>query len=72
MNHYRTMQDTTTGRWLVVHNVPGLDAAAIDCSCITQGAAALEASFLERERRARLAQEADDRALLGQRRQAAA
>lgn len=71
MNHYRTMQDTSDGRWLVVHNVPGLDAAAVDCSCLTQGAATLEASYMERARRARLAQEADERSNLGQRRHAA-
>ena len=71
MNYYRTMQNPADGRWLVVHDVPGLAAAAIDTSCLTQGAALLEASFLERERRARLALEADDSALLGQRRQAA-
>jgi hypothetical protein len=71
MNHYRTMQEKSTGRWLVVHDVPGTDAVGVDCSCLTQGAATLEASFMERERHARLAQEADDRALLGQRRCAA-
>lgn len=71
MNYYRTLQDKGTGRWLVVHDVPGTDAAAVDCSCLTQGAATLEASFMERERRGRLAQEADERALLGQRRCAA-
>ena len=71
MNHYRTMQNPDDGRWLVVHDVPGTDAAAVDCSCLTQGAATLEASFMERERRSRLAQEADERALLGLRRCAA-
>ena len=71
MNYFRTMQDTSTGRWLVVHDVPGTDTAAVDCSCLTQGAATLEASFMERDRRARLAQEADERALLGFRRCAA-
>jgi hypothetical protein len=69
--YYRTMQNPADGRWLVVHDVPGLPAAAIDASCLTQGSAALEASFMERERRARLAQEADERALLGMRRCAA-
>jgi hypothetical protein len=62
--HYRTMQDRSTGRWLVVHDVVG-GTIAVDCSCLTQGAATLEASFMERERRARLAQEADERQLLG-------
>ena len=70
-NYYRTMQDKTTGRWLVVHDVPGTDAAAVDCSCLTQGAATLEASFMNAARRAQLAQEAAERELLGMRRYAA-
>jgi hypothetical protein len=38
---------------------------------LTQGAAELEAGYLNAARRARLAQEADERQLLGQRRFAA-
>jgi hypothetical protein len=68
--YYRTMQSKSTGRWLVVHDVVG-GTVAVDADCLTQGAAALEASFLESARRATLRQEADERALLGQRRCAA-
>lgn len=68
--YYRTLQDRSTGRWLVVHDVPG-GVQAVDCSCLTQGAATLEASFMESARRAQLRQDADERALLGQRRWAA-
>jgi len=69
--YYRTVQDRLTGRWMVVHDLPGLPSSAIDCDCLTQGAAELEASYLNAARRAKLAQEADERALLGQRRCAA-
>jgi len=68
--YYRTLQDRSTGRWLVVHDVPG-GAMAIDCNCLTQSAATLEASFLNAARRAQAQQEADERALLGLRRCAA-
>jgi len=69
--YYRTVQDSLSGRWMVVHDLPGLSAVAIDCDCLTQGAAELEAGYLNAARRARLAQEADERQLLGQRRFAA-
>lgn len=69
-NYYRTMQDKSTGRWLVVHDVVG-GTIAVDADCLTQGAAALEASFLNTARRAQAQQEADERTLLGLRRCAA-
>ena len=65
LNHYRTMQDPTTGRWLVVHDVPGLSTPAVDCDCLTQGGAALEAAWMESARNAALRQQADERALVG-------
>ena len=71
--HYRTVQDRGTGRWLVVHDLPGADGVyAIDCDCLTQGAATLEASFLESARRAQLQQERDERLLAGVQRHGAA
>ena len=64
--HYRTLQDRGTDRWLVVHDLPGAEGVyAIDCDCLTQGAAALEACYLEGARRAKLQQENDDRVLSG-------
>ena len=68
--YYRTLQDPATGRWLVVHDVPGTDMAAIDCTCLTHGAAAREASLMELVRRNAMAQEAVEWQALWRRRAA--
>lgn len=63
--YYRVTQNQANGRWLVVHDLPGIPAQAVDCDCLTQGAALIEASFLERTRKAQLRAEAEERQHLG-------
>ena len=63
MHHY--VKQGPTGRWLVVHNVPGTTTAHIDADCVTVGAADREAAWLNAERERNQRAMADERALLG-------
>ena len=62
---YHYVKQTATGRWLVVHDVPGTTTASIDADCLTVGAADREAAWLNAERDRRQCELATERALLG-------
>lgn len=62
---YHYVKQTTAGRWLVVHDVPGTAAAHVDEDCLTMGAAEREAAWLNAERDRLQRQLAEERALLG-------
>ena len=47
---YHYVKQSTAGRWLVVHDVPGTTTASIDADCLTLGAADREAACLNAER----------------------
>jgi len=48
--YHFTRQDPATGRWLVVHQLPGTTGVAIDEDCLTLQAAEREAAWLNAER----------------------
>ncbi len=47
---YHFTRPGANGRWLVVHQVPGASAVAVDQDCLTMQAAEREANWLNAER----------------------
>lgn len=66
LQRFYTVRRAETGRWLVVHAVPGQPGAfAADADCPTLAAAEHEAAWLEAQRDRDMARARHERALLG-------
>lgn len=63
---YHRVQSGPDGRWLVVHDVPGLQGSVtVDADCLTFGAAERECAWLNAERDRQLREQLAERQLLG-------